>query len=264
MLDHITPVILTFNEEANIDRTLSALRWAKRIVVVDSGSTDSTLAILAKNPRIAVFSRRFDTHGQQWKFAINETGIRTGWVLRLDADYFVTPVLIDEIAQLDPAAPVSAYKIAFDFAVCGTPLRASLYPANTVLFRAGQAAPLDRGHSEVWTIEGPVAELKERMLHDDRKPVPDWIIAQGRYVTREYSYLRATAQLRFPDAIRLRPPLMPLLSFLYCYFIKGLFLDGRAGLFYCLQRLLVETAVSLIVLEGDLKQKNKLSTPRSD
>ena len=262
MLDHITPVILTFNEAPNIDRTLSALRWAKRIVVVDSGSTDSTLAILAADPRVSVFSRTFDTHGQQWHFAMNETDIRTDWVLRLDADYLVTPELRNEISQLDPAAPVSAYKIAFDYAVCGQRLRASLYPANTVLFRAARAHPIDRGHTEVWTVEGPVAELKGRILHDDRKPVRDWIIAQGRYVTREYSHLHAGEQLSLTGTMRLRPPLMPLLSFLYCLFFKGLVLDGRAGLFYSLQRLLVETALALIVLENDLTPRSDPSPPR--
>src|SRR4051812_43458995 len=234
MLDDITPVLLTFNEEANIARTLGALPWARRIVVVDSGSTDSTLAVLAKDPRITVFSRPFDTHGKQWAFAVTQTDISTAWVLRLDADYFVTPELRNEISRLDPSAPVSAYKIAFDYAVCGQRLRASLYPANTVLFRAGRATPVDRGHTEIWTIQGAVAELKERILHDDRKRVADWIMAQGRYVTREYSHLRAAQQLRLTDKIRLRPPLMPLLSFLYSFFFKGLFLDGRAGLFYSL------------------------------
>jgi glycosyltransferase involved in cell wall biosynthesis len=264
MLDHITPVILTFNEEANIDRTLSALRWAKRIVVVDSGSTDSTLAILAKDPRITVFSRRFDTHGKQWHFAINETGIQTDWVLRLDADYLVTPELRDEIARLNPAAPIGAYRIRFDYAVCGQRLRASLYPANTVLFRARHATCIDRGHTEVWTIEGPVGELKGRILHDDRKRVTDWIMAQGRYVTREYSHIRANEQLRLTDALRLKPPLMPLLSFFYSLFVKGLILDGRPGLFYSLQRLLVETALALIVLENDLTPKHDLSPPRPE
>ena len=262
MLEHITPVILTYNEEANIDRTLSALRWARRIVVVDSGSTDSTLAILAKDPRITVFSRRFDTHGQQWSFAINQTDVRTDWVLRLDADYFVTPELCDEIAQLNPAAPVSAYTIAFDYAVCGRRLRASLYPANTVLFRAANATPVDRGHTEVWTIEGAVVELKQRIVHDDRKRVVDWIVAQGRYVTREYFHIRAHEQPRLTDALRLKPPLMPLLSFLYCLFVKGLILDGRAGLFYSLQRLLVETAIALTALEHDLKPKGDVPPPQ--
>ncbi len=67
MLDHITPVLLTFNEEVNIGRTLSHLTWAKDIVVVDSGSTDKTLAIVASCSQARLFSRPFDTHGNQWR-----------------------------------------------------------------------------------------------------------------------------------------------------------------------------------------------------
>jgi glycosyltransferase involved in cell wall biosynthesis len=263
MLDHITPVILTFNEELNIKRTLSALRWAKRIVVVDSGSADSTLAILAEDSRIRVFSRKFDTHGKQWKFALTQTDIPTDWVLRLDADYIVTSALHDELAGLDPNTPVSAYSIAFDYAIWGQRLRASLYPAKPVLFRKRDASPLDEGHTEVWKIDGQVGKLKARIVHDDRKRVTDWITAQGRYVTREFSYLQSSDSRRLTHALRLRPPCMPLLSFLYCLFVKGLILDGRAGLFYSLQRLLVETALSLTVLEDRLSPEKDAARPPS-
>lgn len=258
MLDQITPVILTFNEAPNLRRTLSGLSWAKQIIVVDSGSTDSTLSILADYPQIIVFSRAFDSHGKQWTFAITETNIRTDWVLRLDADYFVTPELRNEFAQLDPDAKVSAYRIAFDFAVYGRRIRTSLYPPNTVLFRKGQVRPRDRGHTEVWTIEGNVAELKARIVHDDRKRVPEWFTAQGRYVTREFSYLATERPAGLKHNLRLTPPLMPFLSFLYCLFFRGLILDGRAGLFYSLQRLLVETALALMVLEDRLRAQSDL------
>jgi glycosyltransferase involved in cell wall biosynthesis len=263
MLDHITPVILTLNEEPNIQRTLSALAWAKRVVVVDSGSTDSTLRILGQNPRVSVFTRKFDSHGAQWKFALEQTDIRTDWALRLDADYVVTDELRDELAQLDPNAPISAYKIAFDYAIYGHRLRTSLYPAKTVLFRTNRVTPVDRGHTEVWVVEGPVADLNNRILHDDRKRVTDWISAQGRYGTRELSYLTTDKNLSLTHALRLRPPIIPLLSFFYCLFFKGLILDGRAGLFYSLQRLLVETALALILLEDQLKsQTDSDSSPQ--
>jgi hypothetical protein len=55
---------------------------------------------------------------------------------------------------------------------------------------------------------------------------------------------------------------MPLISFLYCLFVKGLILDGRAGLFYSLQRLLVETAIALTALEHDLKPKGDVPPPQ--
>jgi glycosyltransferase involved in cell wall biosynthesis len=263
MLAHTTPVILTYNEEPNIKRTLAALDWARRIVVIDSGSTDATLAILAGDPRISVFSRRFDTHGAQWNFAINQTDIHTDWLLRLDADYVLTPELRVEIANLDPDAPVSAYRIAFDYLIYGRPLRGTLYPAKAVLFRKGRAIPFDQGHTEAWTIDGTVVELKGRILHDDRKRVSDWVTAQARYVTREFPYL-TTNSSGLVSRIRLRPPFMPLLSFLYCLFFKGLIWDGRAGLFYSLQRLFVETALALTVLEDQLQSQTESASPRSD
>src|SRR5262249_31194477 len=87
MLEHITPVVLTFNEEQNIARTMSQLRWAKDIVVVDSGSTDEPLAMLTEFPNVRVFNRRFDPHATQWRYGVEETQITTDWILRLDADY---------------------------------------------------------------------------------------------------------------------------------------------------------------------------------
>lgn len=72
MLDHITPVLLTHNEEQNIGRTLSRLSWARDVVVVDSGSTDGTLNLLKVYPNVRVFNRRFDTDANQWRYAILE------------------------------------------------------------------------------------------------------------------------------------------------------------------------------------------------
>ena len=189
MLNRITPVLLTHNEERNIARTLSRLLWAKDIVVVDSGSTDGTLAILAKFPNTRVFNRRFDTHAKQWRFAVEETQIATDWILRLDADYQMTDALIEELALLDPDASISAYRIAFDYAIFSRQLLCSLYPSNTVLLRRGRFSVWDKGHTEAWDVNGPIATLRSRIIHDDWKSTGQWVAGQVCYMQRELEWM---------------------------------------------------------------------------
>src|SRR4051812_31140962 len=86
VLRSVTPFILTYNEEPNLERTLESLRWAARVVVVDSGSTDRTRTIAERFPNVAWFERRFDDFEGQSRFAIDKTGIDTEYVLALDAD----------------------------------------------------------------------------------------------------------------------------------------------------------------------------------
>jgi glycosyltransferase involved in cell wall biosynthesis len=252
MLDHITPVLLTYNEGQNIERTLSRLRWAKDIVVVDSGSTDGTLAVLASFPNVRMFQRSFDSHANQWRFAVEGTQIATEWILRLDADYQVSDELIAELARLDPNAPVSAYRIPFGYAIFSRKLLSSLYPANTVLLRKGRFSLRDKGHTEAWKVNGPVVTLSAPIIHDDWKSTEQWLISQARYMQRELDYLRVgkRGMVRW---LRLRPPLMPIAVFIYCLFGKGLFLNGRPGIFYALQRLVAESVLALMVLEEKLR-----------
>jgi len=254
MLDHITPVVLTWNEGPNIGRTLARLRWAKRVVVVDSGSTDDTLAVLAKFSNVDRFDRRFETPADQWRYAVTQTGIATPWILRLDADYLLSDELIAELRQLDPGAPVSAYRIAFDYAVFSRRLRSSLYPPNTILLRQGRFQVWENGHTEAWAVEGPIATLDGRIIHDDWKAIDAWTGAQGRYMRRELGKLGGRPA-RWRDRLRLFPPLMPIAVFFYCLFGKGLILDGRAGLFYALQRMVAEAVLSLMVLEARLRAR---------
>lgn len=251
MLVDITPVLLTYNEAANIRRTLARLTWAKDIVVVDSGSTDETLAIVAEFPQARAVHRPFDTHAAQWRFAVGETGVRTPWILRLDADYELSEPLIAEMAQLDAAAAVSAYRIAFDYAIFGRKLSASLYPPNTVLLRKGRFSVADSGHTENWTVDGPVRDLHGRVTHDDRKPLGHWFTSQQRYATLEADYLLRAAPdaLSRTDRLRRMAWPAPLLAFFYVLVVKRCLFDGWPGWFYALQRLLAECMIALAVID---------------
>jgi glycosyltransferase involved in cell wall biosynthesis len=254
VLDRITPVLLTLNEEANIGRTLQGLIWARDIVVVDSLSTDATLSIVRRMPQARVFSRAFTTHAEQWTYAITETGIGTDWVLALDADYEATEEFVAEVAALDPGDEISGYRAAFRYCVLGRPLRGALYPPVTVLFRRARARYEQDGHTQRVICNGAIAQLRAPLLHDDRKPLSLWLASQDRYMRLEAEKLSSTPRSRREpaDRVRMIPLLAPLLVFAYCYLLKGGVFDGRAGLYYALQRTLAENLLSLRLLERTL------------
>jgi glycosyltransferase involved in cell wall biosynthesis len=256
MLKEITPVILTFNEAPNIKRTLAALDWAREIVVVDSGSTDGTLDILKEHPNVRLYYRAFDTHWNQWQFAIAETAITTKWLLRLDADYLLSPALVAEMGKQTADAPHAAFQIGFDYTIFGHKLISSFYPPNTVLFRAGQMEVYARGHTEGWRPRGSIGKLNARIIHDDRKPQKNWISAQARYMALELDHLDA-GQGGIKNWLRRIPPVMPIIAFFYCLFGKGLILNGKAGLFYTLQRCIAEMVLSLMLLERRLDKDRR-------
>ena len=256
MLDQITPVLLTYNEEPNIARTLSNLAWAKEVIVVDSGSTDGTLEILAKFSNVRMFKRPFDTHANQWRYAVEQTDIATNWILRLDADYQLSDGLLEELAQLDPNVEANAYRISFHYAIFSRKLLSSLYPPNTILLRRGHFAIRDKGHTEAWYVNGPIATLRCRIIHDDWKSVEHWVRGQARYMRREADALQATEN-RVVRWLRRNPPIMPIAMFFYCLFGRGLVLNGRAGIFYALQRMVAEAVLSLMVLEQALQSQGR-------
>ncbi|WP_422000315.1 glycosyltransferase family 2 protein [Reyranella sp.] len=254
MLADITPVILTFNEAANIGRSLERLTWAREIVIVDSGSTDETAAIVARFPNARLVVRPFDTHARQWRFAVEETGIASDWVLRLDADYMVEPALREEIGGLRPDPGTAAYEISFTYCIEGRPLRASLYPALPVLFRRGRGRFEQDGHTEKLRIDGPVVKLANRLLHDDRKSLERWLQSQSRYQVQEAEKLTARpwSELSWPDRLRRTRFLGPPAVAVHCLLVKGLLFDGSAGLLYTAQRVTADIILSMHLLRRDL------------
>src|ERR1700677_4006163 len=100
-------MILTLNEEANIGRTLTKLRWARRILIIDSGSTDRTLQIVRQFSQAEVIRRDFDTAAAQCNFGLSH--IESDWVLSLDADYVLSDALVSEICTLQPGDNVCGF-----------------------------------------------------------------------------------------------------------------------------------------------------------
>src|SRR5262249_41259436 len=101
-------------------------------------------------------------------------------------------------------------------------------------------------------VDGPTRNLTGRIVHDDRKSIESWVSSQGGYMRKELMKI-FSQKPRLRDRLRRLPPVMPLAVFFYCLFIKGLVFNGRAGLFYALQRLLAESTLSLMVLERSIR-----------
>lgn len=256
MLAQITPLILTLNEGSNIERTLSRLDWAKDIVVVDSGSTDSTREILARYPRVRVFERAFTTHAEQWIFGLEQTGIATEWVLALDADYVLAEDLVEELRSLSPPDTVGGYAARFTYCVEGKPLRGGIYPPVVVLYRRTGAHYEQDGHTQRVRVNGDVLSLTGRILHDDRKPLRQWLNSQARYMSLEAEHIRNRAwdEMGWADRLRKLRVVAPWVMLGYCLFVRGLILDGWAGVFYSLQRTVSELMLSLYLLEQDFRR----------
>jgi glycosyltransferase involved in cell wall biosynthesis len=251
MLEKITPLILTYNEAPNIDRTLQHLTWAKTIIVIDSYSTDETVKLLHSYPKIKVFERKFDTHTTQWNYGLEQ--VKSQWVLSLDADYIVTDELITEIAALPPDSQIDGYFAKFKYCVFGKPLRGTILPPRQILFRKDKAIYIDDGHTQLLQLKGNSATLSAYIHHDDRKPLSRWLWAQDRYMVIESKKLLETpnSELSLGDRIRRRKILAPFIILFYCLIIKGGILDGWHGWYYAFQRVLAEILLAIHLIEAE-------------
>lgn len=246
-LSEITPLILTFNEEPNIERCLKHLSWAKHIIVVDSGSNDATLSIIDQTPNAEHHFRKFDNHPAQWAFGLSL--IKTPWALTLDADYMLTHGLLKELEALTPTC--DGYYTRFKYCINGLPLRRSLLPPRLTLFRKDKGQFIDDGHTQKASVQGTVGSLSGYLFHDDRKSLRRWLTSQDHYATLEANKLSATPSeaLSFADRLRKLCVITPIIVPLYCLFVKGVILDGWKGLHYTWQRTLAEIILSLKLIE---------------
>jgi len=247
-LASITPLILTWNEEPNIGRCLDELRWAARVVVIDSGSIDATLAICSKFPNVEVMTRAFDNHTSQWNFGLDQ--VTSPWVLSLDADYLLNDAFVRELTSIPENSPENAWFVPFQFFIFGRALRGTLYPHRAALFDKNSCRYVADGHTQTLEIHGPTGSLRTRLAHDDRKSLSRWLDSQFKYARLEAEKMAShTHPTSLPD--RLRKMIWPAApaAFVYTLLVKGVILDGWPGWFYVLQRTYAELVLSMILLE---------------
>lgn len=278
-MQDITIVILTKNEEVNLPDCLESVKgFAKRCVVVDSGSTDKT-ELIAKEYGADFFQHPFENYARQFNWALDNTDITTKWTFRLDADERLTPKLCAELSHLMAEHDNDE--------VNGISMEASLFfmgkemkhggpqKRKLMLFKSGTGRIEDRKMDEHTILStGRAIECKEKFLHYDFKDMNFWINKLNWYATREmqdyFEFIHGknasiNAQDKEINKIRNKkfgvyykfPKFLRCwLMFVYAYIFQLGFLDGKEGFIYhWTYHRFYRTLVDCKILEQELNPK---------
>ena len=230
----ISACIIAFNEADRIGDCLASLAFCDEIVVVDSGSSDAT-ATIAAAAGARVLQRAFDGFRSQKDFCVNQAS--HDWVLCLDADERVDPVLRDSIlaAQAEGFSGMAGYRFARLSDYFGRFLRhGNAYPDRVLrLFdrrRGGWRG--GREIHEAASVDGPVARLRGDLIH-----YPYRSLMQQLSKTERYARMMAEHEFaRGKRASWSKLVLAPAWRFWRGYLLRGGFLDGWRGLVYAYVR----------------------------
>ena len=231
----ISVAIVAMDEEANIGRTLASVGWADEIVVVDSGSKDRTCAI-AEEHGARVIVEPWRGYVAQKQYAIDLC--TKDWVLLLDADEEVSPGLAEEIrAAIAGPSPASGYKLPRKNLFLGRWIRhGGFYPDPKLrLFRRGQGFvtghdPHDRCELKPDVLrEAPqlAQQFNNALIHYTYPTLTLYLSHMNRYSSlgAQLAISKGHRRFSFIDIV-----VRPLATFVYNYFIRLGFLDGREGL----------------------------------
>lgn len=275
MLD-LTVIILTYNEEIHIRRCLeNVCPIAKKVIVVDSPSSDRTVQICQEFDNVEVVVHKYPgNQAEQFNWALDNLKIETEWILRLDADEYLTPELVEELKEKLPRMDegVSALSLSRARAYFGKVLHHGIVNGIwiTRIFRIGKARYEKRLMDEHLSVDGEIVRMEHQFVDDNRMTIGQFTIKHEGYASREAALL-LDAEYHLTDTRSLpkdhgeeverkraqkeRYAKMPLFwrafaYFIYRYIIKLGFLDGKEGFLWdFLQGWWYRTLVDAKVLE---------------
>lgn len=254
MLD-ITTIILTFNEEIHIRRCLENVRqFSSKVYVIDCFSTDRTVEIAREEGAEVIEHKWPGNQAEQFNWALDNIPIQTKWILRLDADEYLLPELIEELKEKLPVMDesISALSLSLARAFCGRILHHGIVNNIRIvrIFRTGRARYEKRLMDEHLSIlSGKTIDMKYQFIDDNRMPIGEFIEKHNKYASREAALLldaeyhitdiRSIPQDHGEEVERKRAQKakyarMPLFwrafgYFVYRYIVKAGFLDGKEG-----------------------------------
>ncbi|MFH1313153.1 MAG: glycosyltransferase family 2 protein [Candidatus Eisenbacteria bacterium] len=224
----ISAIVITHNEEANIEECLRSVAWADEIVVVDAMSTDRTFEIAAGFTD-RVLRKPWEGYAAARRHAIAAAG--SEWILSLDADERVTPELRAEIEAHLAAPDADGYLIPRKAYFLGRWIRhCGWYPGHVIrLFRKDRARVTEKMVHEGIRVDGRVGTLNNHILHYTYRTAEAYFDRFNRYTSLAAKESHLKGKKAGLADILLRPPS----QFLKMYIIKLGLLDGLQGFILC-------------------------------
>lgn len=277
LLNNITVIVLTYNEEENISLTLTSVyKRFPNVLVVDSYSTDNTLGLISHNfNNVRVKQNVFVSHRKQRMWAIENDPFDSEWVFFLDADEIVTDSLFEEINSLTD--DYLGYYLFYEFYFLEKRIKYGGYRRNFILrlFKKSHYK-ISRDMNEHIFISGPVQKLRNPFVHKDNRGFAFWLAKHIDYAKREANELlnpsaRGEGRL-FGNQVerkrwlrqyfwnRLPPLIRPILYFIYRYLIRLGFLDGLRGfVFHFFHAFVYYLIIDVIFIEKKYVRNNRFS-----
>ncbi len=226
--EKISGLIITFNEEKNIQEILDDFSICDEIIVVDSFSSDQTVAIAEQNPKVKIIQHVFEDFTKQRNVALDAAA--NDWVLFLDGDERITPELRQEmILELDKADKKDAYYFYRKFYFAGKPISFSgtQTDKNFRLFRKSKCRyVVDKKVHETLVVNGSIGVFNNKLLHfsvSDYDSYKDKMLHYGELKGQEL-FNKGKKFSVFTQYLK------SAFKFFKTYFLRLGFLDGKEGL----------------------------------
>jgi glycosyltransferase involved in cell wall biosynthesis len=267
----VSVVVLTLNEEPNIQRCLASVAWADQVVVVDSGSVDGTVA-LARAAGAEVVEQPWLGYSAQRESSLRLPLLRHDWVYFVDADEWVSPQLAAEIGMrlADPQCVGFTHRLRLVF--MGTWIRhCGWYPGSWVVRLVDRRYTKYDGNvvGERACVDGRTRRLNNDIVDEDRKGLAVWLHKHVHYAELKYEQrgnarhlMERLRALRYSGSTRplsrsiLKEVIFPAIPaksaalFLYMYIVRLGFLDGMAGFRFCFYHMWCEVSVASLRAEA--------------
>jgi len=255
----VSVIVPVKNEAENLRRCLPALEWADEVFVIDSQSSDETAEVAARFGATVMQFQFGGSYPKKKNWALENIAFRNDWVLIVDADEVVGPKLALEIAHRIAMNEAEGYYLNSKYFFLGRRIRHCGYSEcwNLRLFRhhlgryermpdhTGGRTGDNEAHEHV-ELKGRALRLRQELEHHAYPTIAIWVEKHNRYAVWEAAMYdrflnkpvpttigREKQLKRWLKKIYLRLPMRPLVRFVYAYFFRLGFLDGRPGLVFC-------------------------------